>query len=454
MFAHLGKDFKRHKRFYRSITSVGIPVILQYLVSYSLNLVDGIMVGQLGEESIVAVGVANQSLFSLLLVLFGIANGAGILIAQYWGSRNNNELQRIVGIAAFSGLFVTAIFVFLVFFMPEQIAKIFTKEQKVITLVASYFSIVCWSYFGQALSIIFSCVFRSIGSAHIPMMITFVSLGINTLLNYLLIFGKWNVPNMGLEGAALATLISRIIEAVLFLQISFSKNHGLKMHLGQLFRISPTSLIRFYQTVSPLVASELLWALGVTIYMVVYGRIGIESLVAINISYSIQNMALVIFMGLNESCSTLLGNLLGEKQQELAYQYAKRFLLTVIGISIVVSIGVLIAKGLIISQYQISSKARLLTDDLLTIFALMLWSKACSWTLLMGILRSGGDTRFVFLIDAGSTWFYGIPVAILAGLVLNFSVTWVYSLIFLEEIFKIALALRRMLSKRWIIGFS
>lgn len=438
------------KKFFKVLLKLAIPIVLQNLVLSSLNLVDTIIIGGLGERAIASVGLANQYFFLLNLILFGITSGSSIFTAQYWGNRDIPNIKRVLGLCIITGGLAALLFTIGGLFLPEKILSIFTKDTAVIVLGSEYLRIIAFSYIITSISFAFSFTLRSTGQVKIPMVVSITALGINTALNYILIYGYFGFPEMGVRGSALATLIARAIEMVFILTVVYKTKNVIAGNLNQLFNLTINFIKNFFKVTIPVILNESIWALGVTLYSVVYARMGTEVIASTNISSTIERITWVIFMGLGNACAVMIGNKIGEGNDKEAFTYAKRFIILGPSLAIIGGIFVFFNSHFILSAYKVSPTVYNYAAKNLIVFSVFLWVKVFNFTSIVGILRSGGDTKFCLFIDTSGVWLIGVPLAFLGGLVWHLPVYWVYTLVFMEEIYKFILGLPRILSKKWI----
>ncbi len=439
-----------NRLFYRNLFRFAVPMALQSLLMFSLNMIDTVMIGQLGETEIASVALGNQVFFVLLLFFYGITTGTAVFTAQYWGKKDIPGIRRAMGlciITASGGAVLVTLFSFL---KPEWILVVFSKDPAVIRLGSDYLRIVCLSYVLTAVSMSFAMVLRSVERPKIPLLVTFISLVLNTALNYLLIFGKLGFPAMGVKGAALATAISRFVEFSVLLAIVYRRKTPLAGRFGEFLDISAAFARQYFRITLPVVLNEVGWALGFTMYKVVFARMGTEVIAAVNIAETVTNLLLVVFHGTSNACAVMIGNLLGAGEDDKAYNYAIRF--SVIGPSLGVVVGVLliIVSGWVPLIFRVSQSVRDTTRMILILHALFTPFDVFNWQLIVGILRSGGDTRFSMLMEIGTMWGYGVPLAFVAGLLLHQPVAVVFFLVRSEEIVKFAVGIFRLLSKKWV----
>ncbi|SKC76528.1 MATE family efflux transporter [Maledivibacter halophilus] len=444
------KGLFKDKKFYNTMIAITLPIALQNLITSSLNMMDTVMIGRVGEENIAAVGMANQYFFLFALLLFGINSGAAIFIAQFWGKKDIKNIRRILGIGILLGGIVAVLFTFGALAFPRLIMRVFTKDINVIILGTKYLRIVSFSYIITAISFAFSIASRSIGQAKLPMIVSGISLIANTVLNYILIFGNFGAPTLGIVGAAIATLIARIIELLFLLKIIYKNRGPLAGKINKFIDINRAYLKKFFNTALPVILNELFWSLGITMYSVAYGRIGTGAFAAVQIANTVQNVFMVIARGMGSACAVMIGNELGANNEKRAIEYAKRF--SILGLIIGLAIGAVLYISAPFVLYLFGVEAEVYTNayKILGVMALFMTFKVFTGILIVGILRSGGDTKFSLLLEGGSVWFVGVPLAFIGALILELPIYWVVALVSLEEIVKSLIGIPRIISKKWV----
>ncbi len=441
----------KDKNFYKTMLGIALPIALQNLISSSLNMVDTLMITELGNSNIAAVGLANQVFFFFALILFGINSGSSIFVAQFWGKRDVKNIRRILGIALMIGGALSIVFATSAFFMPKAIMKIFTKEIDVIELGVRYLKIVSISYLLTAVSFSFSVASRSIGQAKVPMIVSAIALLINTAFNWLLIFGNFGFPQLGIEGAALATLISRIIEMALILFITYRNRNALAAKPRELLDISADFLAKFFKTTTPVILNEFFWSLGMVMYSIAYARIGKEATATVQISTTIQNIFMVMSMGMANACAVMIGNKIGADNKDEALTYAKTF--SILGPATGIILGGLLylLSPVVLKLFNnLTPEVYYSARRMLIVISLTMSIRIFNAILIVGILRSGGDTKFSMFLEMGSVWLVGVPLAFLGALVLKLPVYWVLAMVSLEEVVKATVGIPRLLSMKWV----
>jgi putative MATE family efflux protein len=443
-------EFFSDKDYYQRLFKVALPITLQQFIMSSLNMVGVVMVGQLGAIPVAAVGLANQIFFLLNLMLFGLYSGSAMFTAQLWGVRDILNIRKVLGLALTLGSVMGMFFLIIAEVFPAQILSIYSTDTAVVALGTDYLRIIGVSFILYAISFCYSAILRSTGDVQTPLVVTMTALSINTMLSYVLIFGKLGLPSLGVHGAAIAVLVSRIVECSVLLWLTYRKGSPAAGRLRELFSYNLAFAMRVLKPVLPVVVNETLWSLGTTAYSVVYARISTDAIAAMNIVGSIDQIALVLFNGIGHACAILVGNCIGAGDEEKAFRYAARS--GAIGMLGAVGIGSLIlaSSNSILSLYNVPPTVIDYAHHVLTILGLLLWLRASNMILFIGIFRSGGDTRFALVLDGLIIWVVGVPLAFAGAFLFHLPVYWVYLLVMSEEISKWLLGVYRFFSRKWI----
>ncbi|NFT92494.1 MATE family efflux transporter [Clostridium botulinum] len=438
------------KVFLRKTIAIAIPVTIQALLNTTLNLIDTMMIGQLGETTIAAVGLANKVFFVFTLLLFGIVSGSSILTAQYWGKKDIKNIRKVLGISLIIGLFGAIIFVVPSLVCPKIVMRIFTPNESTIGIGVAYLSIVALSYPLTAITNAYISLLRAVNEVKAPVVISLFSILINAILNYTLIFGHFGFPALGVQGAAIGTLIARIIECISVLSIVYLKNGPAAARLKELVAFDKTFIKMFFITVSPVIANEFMWGLGVTIYSLVYGRMGDGAVAAITITQTVEQIAVVIFQGISAATAVILGNELGANKLKKADIHAKYLLILQFIATLVIGVICILTRWPLIHLFTVTEAVAVDISKCLIVFVLYLPFKMFNLVNITGVLRSGGDTKSGLILDTTGVWLIGIPLAYLGGIFLSLPIYWVYVLVLAEEIYKFVLSFKRYKQKKWL----
>ena len=440
----------RDREFLSRLFHIAIPVMLQNFLYASLNLVGVVMIGQLGEDAIAAAGLGNQIFMLLFFLLFGASTGAAAFSAQLWGKQDVPSIRRVLGLSLAVGLIGSSLFFILAVFFPQAALSVYTEDPAVIALGAGYLRILGLSFFFTAVSYSYASVLRSTGDVRTPLYVTIFSLSLNTLLSYGLIFGRLGLPELGVKGAALGATIARTVDCLLLLAIVYWKRLPAAAMPREMFSFDQVFARTVLGRALPVAFNEVFWSLGITTYNIIYARISTEAIAAINISSPIENLAFVVFIGISDACAILVGHRIGAGEDSKAFSYAGRSLF--LGMSGAVLMGLVIAGGAdtILSLYKVPAVVSQYAHNILLVIAMTLWLRVSNMTLFVGIFRSGGDTRFGFLLDSLSIWLVGVPLAYAGAFLFDLPVYFVFLMVMGEEFFKWIIAMFRFFSKKWI----
>lgn len=438
------------KNFYQPLLQLALPISAQNLITSSLNMADIIIIGQLGATAIAAVGLANQVFFLFNIILFGVYSGSAIFTAQFWGQRDIPNIRRVLGVSLLSGLGVAILFTLIAFFLPAHVLRCFSNDPEVIVQGSAYLRIVSLSYLMNAISFCYAFILRCTGQVLLPLQVSLMAFGMNSFLNYAFIYGIWGFPRLGVAGAALATLIARMMELAVILFGVYRYNMVAAAKIREMLDFSMAFVKRFYQTTLAVIGNEFLWSLGMTMFTVIYARMGTEVIAAINISSTIERVAMVLFIGMANACAVIIGNQIGAGRQDVALDYAKR--LAILGPALGIFIGafVYLLRDPILAFYQVSPEVIQITRWVTAIFAFSIPIRVFNLINIVGILRGGGDTRFCLFIDVSGLWLLALPLSFVAGLIWQLPPYFVYLLATLDEAFKLSLGIWRLSSGKWV----
>lgn len=437
--------------FWRAFFPLVLPITLQQMLISSLNLVDTLMVGRLGDNAIASVGVAGQLSFFINVVLFGVASGGAVFIAQYHGANDPKNIRRTFGMVLCINVPLALLMCGVCFFAPEFMASVFTDEAAMIEEAAQYLKIACFAYISVSLSQTMSVVLRSTEKVRLPMFASMASSILNVIVNYVLIFGRLGFPAMGIRGAALATVISSFTGTAVLLIVSLIQKNILIAPLREIFSISRDFVRRFIGRAAPVLINEGLWSMGVLGYNMVYGRMGQENYAALTICRTVEDLAFIFFVGVCNACNIMIGKRIGAGDMEESKDYARCFMLLMPLISVAVGLGVIAARPAILSLFSVSAGVRSTAMLIMLIYGLEIGLRNIPYLAVVGVFRAGGDTRAGVRYDGFCLYCVGLPVVIIAGLFLKLPFVLVYLLMLLcEDIPKCILCLRHFHSMKWI----
>ncbi len=434
--------------------SIALPIAVQNLISFAVNLMDTVMLGQLGETPLAASSLANQVFFVVTVVVYGIGGGANVLAAQYWGRKDLTSIYRILDYTYRTALVFALSTGALAVGMPGVLMRMFTHDEAVVKLGIEYLRIVGWSYLLFTASAVTLCVLRAAHIVRIALILSCVSLCVNAVLNYLLIFGKAGMPRLGITGAAIATLSARAAEFFLLLLFLWKKERSLC--LGRYFTAGIQRVIhnkadreefggketadyrRLYIAASvPVILNELLWALGEAAVSMILGRMGTEVVSANAIYANISELAGVIVQGMNAAACVIAGNLVGEEAHEELRECKKLFIRVSIIFGVFGMAVMLIMRGFIVDFYKVGGRTKKYVRQIMAIGSVVEVGRSIETMNTMGILRGMGDVKFAMLNDFFFLWGFTVPFGALAALVWKLPVPAVYVILKLDQWLKI-----------------
>lgn len=446
------------------LVKLALPIAAQHLLMTTLNLTDTIMVGQLGEVQIGAIALGNQIFFLLMLFLFGVGSGSAVFSSQYWGRRDVGGVRRSMGLSLTVGCAGALLFTAGGVFAPRVLLSVFTTDPAVIAEGAGYLRIVSLSYLFTSISMGYAHALRSVGDTKLPLYATAVSITLNIIGNYVLIFGAFGLPALGVRGAAIATAMARVVELTVILTVVYRRKGPIAAGLRELTRYDRIFARRYFGRALPVIFNEIFWSIGFTMYTVVFGRMGTGHLAAYTIADTVGRLVLVLFIGSAQASAIMIGNRIGadadrsrgktallDPRESSAQRISVSLLKILPAVSAVLGILVFFPIAWWVPYlFEISPEVRRMVTLLLRAFAVVMFAKVLNMHIIVGILRGGGDTNFSLLVDVGFLWLVGVPAAFIAGLVLGLPVHMVYLCIGLEEVGKLIFGAIRIFSGRWI----
>lgn len=448
--SNVKSSLEGNREFLGDVLKIAVPIALQSVIMSLLNMADQLMVGQLGEKSIAAVGMSNRIITILMFVLNAIAAGISVYAAQLWGKKEGSRIGQLMGIGLLAGGVITAAFVCLSIFAPEFCIGIFSKDKEVMAEGAIFLKIVGYSYIPSMLTVMYSAVLRATTHVKLPVTASIIGVVLDVILNYVLIFGRFGLPKMGLRGAAVSTVIARIVELLIIIAVTYKAKLPAAFTFRQMNGISKTLLVSYFNTTYPFILNEFLWVLGETVYSIIYGRIGTIEYTAIAITAPIQGITIGALSGIASATSIILGNAIGADNDQKVLKYARKFIKLSIGLSLCLGLFIILLSKFYIGIYNVSDETGRYAGYLLMAFAFFLWVKVSNMIIGSGILSSGGDSKFILVMESSTTWLFGVPSGFLAAFLLGLPVYWVYIILSCEEIIRFIIGLRRVNSRKWI----
>ena len=438
------------KQFYKQVLVLIIPMALQNLINVGVTAADVFMLGLVGETALSGASLAGQIQFVMTLVFMGVTSGATVLTAQYWGKGDCRTIEKILGMAFRIAFLVALFFAAAAFCIPDMLMRIYSSEPEVIQEGVKYLRIVGVSYLLMAFTQIYLNIMRSIEKVVIATVVYSVSLLVNIFINAVLIFGLFGMPKLGIVGAAIGTLAARVVEAAIVFWYAAVKNKIVKIHIRDLFTTDKLLMGDFLMYSLPVVLNELMWGLGSSANTAVIGHLGSAAVAANSVAQVARQLATVVAFGICNATAIYLGKTIGEQRFEDAKVYGRKF----IKLSLIAGC---IGGGLILIAAPIANAVMALTSEAQSYLTFMFFvmsyftvAQALNTTLVVGVFRSGGDTKFGLVLDVGTMWGCSILLGSIAEFVFNAPVQIVYMLLMSDEIIKLPITLKRFYGYKWI----
>jgi len=427
---------------------------LQNLINVAVSSAGVVMLGRVGETALSGASLAGQVQFIMTLILFGLSSGAAVLTAQYWGKRDICTIEHVLAIAMRFALIISVVFTAAVWAAPELIMRIFTPEQPVIDEGVKYLKIISFSYIFSAFTQIYLNVMRSVERVMIATGVYLTSLVMNISLNTVFIFGMLGCPAMGTSGAALATLIARMTEFAIVVFYSLRVNRQVCFHLRDFFSSRPALFRDFIRYSLPVTANEMLWGLGVSVNSLIIGHMGQAAVAANSAAQVVRQLATVISMGIANATAILIGKAIGAGREDLALIYGRRFVRLTLAAGLFGAGVVLAIRPVVVHVMALGPEASEYLAFMMIVMSYFVFAQSYNTTMVVGVFRAGGDTRFGLLVDSTMMWGVSILFGALSAFVFRWSVPAVYVVLMSDEILKLPMTTGRYFSKKWLCNVT
>lgn len=440
-----------NKTYFSKLLKIGIPVVFQNFIVIGLNLIDTVMIGKLGEEQLAAIGASNQVYFIFSVSLFGFLSGSAVYTTQYYGAGSREGVQKMLGISLLSSLILAVISLLIALIFAPEILSLFSRSENVIRFGTKYLRIACFSYLFCAFSMVFSYNSRAVQDLNGVTIINFLALCVNAVLNYILIFGKLGLPELDVAGAAIATLIARILESfAIWIFIQTNDKHWLKGSFKQYFSFSKNLFIKVMKMSIPVMITESIWSGSMALIFAAYGMLGTVALATAQIANVATEMLQCFYFGVGNSTAMIIGEYVGKKELDSAYESSYKSLRLTWVLNVILGVILILIAKPITSFYDFNLESNALIIKTITVMAVVMAPKMIAYMYIVGILRAGGDTVFCMKLEILFTLFLQVPVAFLGVIVLNLSLPGVISLSAIGEILRIIIVRKRFKSGVWL----
>lgn len=444
------KKYLGSKRLYKEMFKIAVPVSLQQLITVGINLMDTIMLGKMGDAQLSASSLAGQFINLFMICCMGIGMGASVLTSRYWGMKDENSLKKAITIMLRFCLVFSTVFTLATVIAPSLIMRIYTNDAEIINYGVLYLRWLIPTYYCLGLSLTCTIVLRTVGQVRIPLTCSIIAFFVNVFANWVFIFGKLGAPRMEIAGAAVGTLISRVFELLFICGYFFFIDKRIKYRLRHVFMRARDLVGEYFRISLPVLISDSLLALGMNAVGMIMGRIGKEFVAANAVTTIVQQLSSVLTQGVSNASGIITGHTMGRGDYEQAQTEGYTFLIMGLLIGLLAAVIIAVLRTPIINFYDISNEAKAIAGDLMDAIIIIVVFQCMSSILTKGVLRAGGDTKFLMVGDILFLWVASIPLGALAGLVLHWSAFWIYVMIKIEHIIKSIWCIFRLRSGKWL----
>ncbi len=433
-----------------TLRRIALPIALQSLIASSLNLIDTLMVGSLGEVQLASVGLSTQLYLIHWGVLFGFSSGAAAFMSQFFGVNDLPNIRKTLGFAVTFCFSIGMIFFLAATFFPATVLRLFTDIPEVIELGSHFLRRFAFCFLTVSITVPCTAALRTTQQTRIPLFISTIVFTVNTLMAYTLIFGKFGLPAMGTMGAATALLTSRSLELILVLFVIFGQKNIIAGPVKEFFTWRKVLVTSILASALPVTVNEAMWSIGMATYNAFYGRMGVTEYAAIQASNTINQMFILAIFSLGDALLILVGQRIGRGEMDYAFALTKRLLRIGIIMGLISGGLLIIFSRFIVNVFNFSDEGRYYMLWILTIFGCMMWINLYGGLQIVGTLRCGGDTRFAMFTEVGVVWLIGVPLVFFGVFYTNLPVYVIVMMAQTGEIVKGLITRHRFYSKKWL----
>ena len=428
--------FIKDKTFYKALFSMMIIVTLQNLVAYSVNMADNIMLGRFSQEALSGAATVNQIFFIVQQFARSFGNALVALSAQYWGEHRVKPIRTITGITLKVGCAVGIVLVAVCIIIPGPLLRIFTSSEAIVNEGKSYLAIIVWTFLLFIISQILMAALRAVGTVNISFYISIVSLIINVGINYVLIFGKFGFPKMGIVGAAIGTLIARIVElAIVILYMAF-KDKKLELFKGGMLERNKLLWKDYGKIYIPIMCASVLWGFSVPLQTAVLGHLSTDAIAANSVATTFYQYLKVVVMAVSSTSAVIIGQTIGEGNPEKVKAAGRSLSVIDIAIGVIMAALLVALKNPLLSLYTLNDNAMTMAGNLILIMAVVMVGMSYQMPVSFGIIQGGGDAKFTMKMNLISTWLIVVPLTFMAAFWWKLPVEWVVVVVQSDQIFK------------------
>lgn len=440
----------KEKSFYKLLVSIALPIALQNLITFAVGMLDTLMLGSLGEVELSAAAIGNNLFFILMILTFGLAGGSNIMISQYWGKEDVKSIHKILSIAYRVCISMTVVFILIALVFPKEFMSIYTTDKKVIEAGADYLRIISIGYIFYTITNSTIMMLRSVKTVKISLLVYSISLFVNGFFNWVFIFGNLGAPELGVKGAAIGTVIARITEFTIVAIFMMFYENKIRLRFKHLVKVDKVIFKDFRSNCTPVLFNELLWSTGSTMISIIIGRLGTDVVAANSINNVAFQFVTVFAFGLSSAASVVIGNTIGGGREDRAKEYA--FTIGVISLimGILAAIGIYFIRPIMVDFYNVAEVTKIKAMEIMSVTAIVVIFQILGVNLMMGVLRGGGDAKFVLINDLFFMWTVAIPLGFISAFILKWPIPVVFFIMKSDEILKSLIAVGRVISGKWV----
>ncbi|TVY11364.1 MATE family efflux transporter [Paenibacillus cremeus] len=446
--------FVREKSFYKTFFTLTAIIGLQNIITFGVNLSDNLMIGGFSESALSGVAIANQIQFVLQMLVMGVGEGLVIMASRYWGAKDIESIKKISSIGMRLSILVGLMMWVVVFLFPQVCLSLFTNNESVISEGEKFIKIISFSYFFFSITSILLATMRSVETVKIGFILSSTTLIVNVCLNYLLIYGHYGFPKLGVQGAAVATLSARIIELIIVCIYVKYFDRKIQLKLRDFFKMELPLFKQYLSLGSPILMSNFIWGLAMGTQTAILGHMGAAAIAANSIATTVFQIVSVVVFASASATTVVIGKTIGEGHIDKIKAYAKTLQILYLFVGVFTGILLFFTKDHVLDFYTISSEARVLALQFMTVLSITVVGTAYQMPSLTGIVRSGGDTKFVLYNDTIFMWLIVLPASALSAFVFDLSPYIIFICLKSDQILKCFVAIVKVNRFKWIRGFE
>ncbi|MEX1376865.1 MAG: MATE family efflux transporter [Eubacteriales bacterium] len=434
-----------------NIIKIAVPIALQQLLTASLHLVDTGFIVSLGDAPTTAVGVTGRFFFLINIIMFGLSSGMMVLSSQYWGVNDKKSIHQAFGLGMSNLLIVGILASVFCLLFPKSIMSLFTSDIYVVAIGANYIRIAGLSFIPMSIAFAYSLLLRSTANVMVPLFVSFVSVGVNTFLNYVLIFGHFGAPRLWVRGAAIATVTAATVQTILYIIICKKQDNIANAKMQELLPKNKEFVKKFYKTAIPTLSNELIWGVGVSIYVVILSWQGTSNFAAYTIFSAFDQITFTFFIGLCSACGVIIGKLVGRGELNKAYEFGKSYIkYTIIFAVLVASTLFVFAPRLVNLMNPETEYTFNMAVKIIRLFSIIFPFFIMSYIAIVGVFRPAGTPKIGMILDGVTVWFIGIPFVALGAFVLKLPFEYIYFMSGTEHFVKFFVCIYVYKKRNWL----